>query len=280
MPPTPPPAASQFSRNRLLFITGANRGLGAAAVDSSLRQGWKVAGCARKLEALDEMEARWGTENFIALRCDVTRRDTIEQALAECCDRFGHPNVVVANAGIGEGGRFQDLTASEIDAIVQTNLLGVMHTAHAALPLLRSAGSGQIITVASVSAEVPTTLAVVYAATKAGVAAFTEALRRELGGTGIEAGTILPGFIRTRMTRGVPLPMPEPELFGRALVSMVRRPRRRMYVPRYYAPAGWINRLAPGPMDLITSFVMRRLHERMEKLNSDVSDSQSPAAPL
>jgi short-subunit dehydrogenase len=132
---------------------------------------------------------------------------------------------------------------------IEVNLLAVMRAARAVLPGMLARKSGHILSIASVASEIPSPQGVVYAASKGGVLAFSEGLRRELRGTGVHVTVIQPGFIRTEMTAAVTLPMPEAALVGDVVVRLLRHPRRRALTPRFYGAGIWLNRFAPGIVD-------------------------------
>ena len=116
---------------------------------------------------------------------------------------------------------------------------------------MQAAGGGHILAIASVSAEIAMPGAAIYAATKAGVVAFCEGLRREVNPHGIAVTAILPGFIATPMTANVTFPMPPASVVGDAVARLIRHPRRRVVIPAWYAPLMTLNRLAPGLIDMM-----------------------------
>jgi len=110
---------------------------------------------------------------------------------------------------------------------------------------------GHILAIASVAAGCVMSGSAVYGATKAGVVAFCEGLRREVGRHGIAVTAILPGFIATPMTEGHPFPMPPASRVGNAVARLIHRPRQRVVIPGWYAPLMTINRVAPVIFDAI-----------------------------
>ena len=111
--------------------------------------------------------------------------------------------------------------------------------------------AAELESVASVAAGCAMPRSAIYSATKAGVVAFCEGLRREVRMHGIAVTAILPGFIATRMTEGLTIPMPPASRVGDAVARLIRRPRRLVVIPAWYAPLLTLNRLAPGLVDAI-----------------------------
>jgi len=261
-----------------IWITGASRGLGRAAALACLREGHQVLATSRSGGGFEDLPNQH-TGALQVLAADVRERADLDRAAATGEEAWGGIDVVLANAGISIPGEFSSLSDAELVELLEVNLLGMMRTVHAALPGMLRRGSGHIITVSSIAAEVPSRYAVPYAAGKAGVIAFTQALGRELQDAGLKTSCILPGFIRTDMTKGVPFPMPGAEIFGQAVVRLILRPRRKLIVPGFYAAGAWMNRLTPGVMDLISNRVMDRLHSASDNLNQSATPSQPEHDP-
>jgi short-subunit dehydrogenase len=120
---------------------------------------------------------------------------------------------------------------------------------------------GHILTTSSVAGDVPTGGLSVYAATKGGVTAFSEALRREVASQGIRVTHLVPGFIESEMTARNTFPMPPASAVGNLVVNLLKHPRRRAVIPRYYGAGIWANRLLPWIVDP----VIMRLQRMFEK---------------
>jgi short-subunit dehydrogenase len=102
-----------------------------------------------------------------------------------------------------------------------------------------------------------------YSGTKIGVRGLSDALRRELRRDHIAVVLIEPGFIRTEMTAGMPLPLPGPDVVAHAVAGAIRSPRRTIIVPWYYVPLALVAKLLPGPVDwLVGSGLFQRLYRR------------------
>jgi short-subunit dehydrogenase len=238
-------------KDRVILITGASSGLGEATARACARAGARLALAARREERLRALAAELdsvGAETLVLpteMREPASIRAMAEATLA--C--FGRVDALIANAGVGYSASVIEMSEEQLLEHVEVNLLGVIRSARAVLPDMRAAGRGQILAIASVAAEVALPGAVVYAATKAGVVAFCEGLRREVAADGIAVTAVLPGFIATPMTARVKFTMPLASQFGEAVVHWVRRPRARVVYPRWYAPLITLNRWAPGLVD-------------------------------
>lgn len=180
--------------------------------------------------------------------------------VARTLDAYGRIDILINNAGISGGSRMTDSDDADMERIINVNLLAPARCIHAVLPAMQRQGSGVIVNMGSVSGEVA--IRGLYSATKFGVRGMSDALRRELRGSGIDVVLIAPGFIRTSMTEGLRLPMPGPEAVARAVVNGIRRPRRRIIVPAIYAPLAYVAKALPWLIDGI--FGSRR-YQHMSK---------------
>jgi short-subunit dehydrogenase len=240
----------QPSEARVVLITGASSGIGAAVARSCAAAGFRVALAARRVERLEQLASELGRpDSVLLIRADMRQPDDVARMVRETESRFGRIDVLLANAGVGHGIPFVQTTDDQLLDQIEVNLLAVMRAAQAVLPGMLARRSGHILSIASVASEIPSPAGVVYAASKGGVLAFSEGLRRELRGTGVHVSVIQPGFIRTEMTARVNIPMPPPSLIGDLVLDLLRRPRRRAVLPRFYGAGIWLNRFAPGIID-------------------------------
>jgi len=150
-------------------------------------------------ELLNEVARECGNEAF-AIECDVSDRDAIERAVAESAERMGGIDVLVANAGIAGAGTVRTIDPDAFDRTIEVNLLGVWRTVRAALPHI-VASKGYILNIASVAAILHAPLMSAYAASKAGVEAFSDSLRFEMEHLGVSVGVAYFLWIDTDMVR-------------------------------------------------------------------------------
>ncbi len=185
---------------KVALITGAASGIGRAITERYVADGACVMAGDIDAAGLAALEAQFGS-SVATLLCDVTS-ETEVAALCDCAiERFGHLDIVVANAGAGTYGLITDLPLDEWRRIIDLCLTGVFIT-------LKHAGSrisdgGSIITIASLNAIQPSQGMSAYCAAKAGVAMLSQVAAMELGGRKIRVNTIAPGLVETNATSGM-----------------------------------------------------------------------------
>ncbi|WP_299082046.1 SDR family oxidoreductase [uncultured Ruegeria sp.] len=188
-------------QGKTVLITGASRGIGAEAGRVFAAAGANVVLVARSRDQIETLAVGLG-DNTIALACDVSDFAQVEQVVADCVDRFGGLDVLIGNAGVIEP-IFQ-LSNADTEAwsqAIDINLKGVFYGMRAALPVMRAAGGGTILTVSSGAASNPVEAWSHYCASKAGAKMLTECLHMEEGHHGIRAMGLSPGTVATDMQR-------------------------------------------------------------------------------
>jgi NADP-dependent 3-hydroxy acid dehydrogenase YdfG len=181
---------------RVLLITGASSGIGAATARSAASDGWRVALGARSEGRLNALVEEIGVERAFAQRCDVTDFYEQERLVAATIERFGRVDAVFANAGFGAKRGFLEETPEHWRAMVETNVLGVAYTIRAALPHFKERGTGHFVLTSSVAGRRPLPGSL-YSATKFAVTAIGHALRAELAETDLRVTLIEPGMVDT-----------------------------------------------------------------------------------
>ncbi len=186
-----------MAESRVLLITGASTGIGAATARQAAEAGWRVVLAARsedKLAALaDELG---GDDTAAAVRCDVTSWEDQQAAVAAATERFGRLDAFFANAGFGAARGFLEETPEHWKAMVDTNVYGCALSIRAALGHFRDRGAGHMVLTGSVAGRraLPGSL---YSATKWAVTAMGESLRAEVADTPIRVTLIEPGMVDT-----------------------------------------------------------------------------------
>jgi NADP-dependent 3-hydroxy acid dehydrogenase YdfG len=180
---------------RVALVTGASGGVGAATARALHAAGAQVALLSRRGTDL-------GLEGALGIACDVRDRAAVEAATAAAVERFGALQIVVANAGVGSYGPFTELAPADLEAMIDTNLKGVIYTAAATVPHLVAAGDGDFISLASVAGVNAFPGEAVYNASKFGQVGFTRALDIELRERGVRCTTIAPGGVNTDFAIG------------------------------------------------------------------------------
>ena len=178
--------------DRVGFVTGASRGVGAAVARAFHGDGMKVALASRSGDDLGI---------GLGLECDVSSPDAVAAAVDAALAEFGRLDVVVANAGVGAYGPFLEMDPDDVEAMIDVNLKGTLYTARFTLPHLIES-KGDFVSLASVAGLRAFPGEAVYNASKFGMLGFTRALDHELRELGVRVTNIAPGGIATDFAMG------------------------------------------------------------------------------
>ncbi len=192
--------------SKVALVTGGGSGIGRGIAIRFAEEGADVAVADVNRQGAEDTagEVRRMGARSLTIEADVTSRADCERMVRETVDALGKLDIFVANAGIGRGAPFLEITEEDWDAVVRTNLTGVFLSCQAAARQIVSQGhGGRIITMASVAAERPSAFMASYNASKAGVRMLTKVMALELGQHRITVNAIAPGVIETPLT--VPL---------------------------------------------------------------------------
>ncbi len=184
---------------KIALVTAASKGLGKATALQFVREGAKVAICARS-ELIDkaavEIESETGQE-VLAVRADVTQQEDIERLINATVEKFGGLDILVTNAGGPPAGTFDDIDLTAWEASVNLNLLSAVRLIKYALPHLRQSAAPAILTVTSSSPKQPAENLILSNSIRLAVIGLTKTLSRELGSDRIRVNSILPGWTYT-----------------------------------------------------------------------------------
>jgi NADP-dependent 3-hydroxy acid dehydrogenase YdfG len=200
-------AATSNLDGTVALVTGASSGIGEATARRLAAEGAAVAVVARRADRLErlgsEIAAAGGTA--LPIEADVSEREQAEGAVARVVDELGRLDVLVNNAGVMLLGPIVEAPVEEWEQMTQVNLLGLLYTAHAALPHLLEAAAKEprnvadLINISSVAGRVARRGSGVYNATKHGVGAFSESLRQEVTRRHVRVALVEPGAVATEL---------------------------------------------------------------------------------
>jgi 3-oxoacyl-[acyl-carrier protein] reductase len=181
---------------RKVLVTGGNRGIGLAIARTFVEAGDEVVVTTRSGDA---------PEGLRAVQCDVTDSASVDAAFAAAEELLGGPvEVLVANAGVTRDTLLMRMSDEDFDAVVDTNLTGAFRCARRAVTGMIRRRHGRIILISSVVGLYGSPGQANYAASKSGLVGLARSITRELGGRGITANVVAPGFIETDMTAALP----------------------------------------------------------------------------
>ncbi len=193
-------------RNKVAIITGAASGIGLATAHVFASEGARVVLAdidAIRTDAAAAAVTQAGGET-LAVRVDVTDRESVDAMVAATLKRFGRIDCLVNNAGITKDSRLVKMTEQQFDSVMSVNLKGVFHCTQAVVPTMLEQESGVILIASSVVGLYGNFGQTNYAATKAGVIGFAKTWGRELGPKGIRTVAVCPGFVATPILETIP----------------------------------------------------------------------------
>jgi 3-oxoacyl-[acyl-carrier protein] reductase len=179
-----------------VLVTGGNRGIGLAIAQAFVAEGDQVAITARS----GELPAELAGTDVLVVKADVTDSVSIDAAFDRIEAELGPVEIVVANAGITRDGLILRMSDDDIDAVLDTNLVGALRVARRAAKGMVRLRRGRLVFVSSVVGLLGSAGQANYAASKAGLVGVARSLARELGSRGITANVVTPGFVDTDMT--------------------------------------------------------------------------------
>ncbi len=208
---------------RVLLITGASSGIGAATARHASADGWRVVLAARSQERLRELaQELGGTQRALALCCDVTEWEQQQRMVADALEHFGRVDAAFANAGFGGARGFLADTPEHWREMVLTNVYGAALTIRASVPVLKQT-RGHLLLTSSVAGRRPLPGSL-YSCTKHAVTAMGEAARQDLHGTGIRVTLIEPGMTDTPFFDERPTDALADEDIARAVIYALSQP--------------------------------------------------------
>jgi hypothetical protein len=230
-------------------ITGASAGIGEALARRYAGPHNALGLIARRKEALEALAAGLPGRSAV-YPLDVTDEQALARAAEDFVERFGPPELVIANAGVSAGTHGEALgDAAKLRRLLEVNVIGLAATLAAFAPAMRAAGRGTLCGIASVSGFRGLAGAGAYCASKAAAITWLESLRVELRGSGVSVVTLCPGYVDTPMTRinryRMPFLLPADEA-ARRIARAIDAKRRLAVIPWQMALVSYPLRALPG----------------------------------
>jgi len=255
---------------RVVAITGASAGIGRATALRVARDGASVAVCGRRGDRLEAVAAAIAAAGGTALPiiADVTREADMLTFVARTVERFGRLDVMMCNAGFGIAGTIDDISAGQMQRLMDVNYLGTFHAARAALAVFRRQARGHLIVISSIVGKRGVPYMGAYSATKFAQVGMAECLRSELAGTDINVSIVYPVSTPTEFnevmaresgaTSSAKGPRQPAEEVADAIARAIERPVAEVYP--YFKSRGlvWLNAVAPGLCDRVVQKFGRR----------------------
>ncbi|MDT8333283.1 SDR family oxidoreductase [Roseomonas gilardii] len=197
---------TQGIQDKVVVITGASSGLGAATARRLARDGAHVVLGARRLERLQALAGELSLGQDAVVQTDVTEREQVQRLVDRAMQIHGRIDVMLNNAGLMPFSPLERLKVEEWDRTIDVNVKGVLYGIAAALPHMKARRSGHIISVSSVAGHKVNPAGVVYAATKHAVRVISEGLRQEVKPYNIRSTIISPGMVDTELVDSITEP--------------------------------------------------------------------------
>ena len=199
-----------MSDKKIWLVTGAGRGMGTDIARAALDAGHAVVATGRNP---DRVTAALGAhEDLLTVALDVTDPDSVQTAVDAAVQRFGRIDVLVNNAGNFYAGFFEEISAEDFRAQIETNLFGPLNVTRAVLPVMRAQRSGLLVTFSSTAGITGGEFTSAYAASKFALEGWSESLTPEVAPFGIRTMLVEPGFFRTELLTEDSTRYPEPTI--------------------------------------------------------------------
>jgi short-subunit dehydrogenase len=254
-------------RDKVVLITGASEGIGAACAAAFRSRGARLAVAARSAEKLERIAGPDG----LALPGDLLDAGARERAVKATLDRFGRIDVLVNNAGVGLYAPTWKAPLDEVRRMLELNLFAAIDMVQRTTPHMIERRSGTIVNVSSIGGKVPLPWFTLYSASKFALSAMTDGLRMELRAHGVHCLLVCPGYVKTGFQQNALAGKPPerlwrmrkfaitPDQCAEALVRGVERGKRTVVVPK----VGWVlmaaRAILPGVIDARLESIYRGL---------------------
>lgn len=262
-------------KDKVVLITGASSGFGEDAGRLFAKEGCRVVLAARRLERLQSLaeEIQNAGGEALAIPVDVNEPAEINVMVQTVLDLYGRIDILFNNAGFGSVDWFEDLDpVRNIETIIRVNLIGTMLVTHAVIGHMLKRRTGHIINMSSVAGLIAPPLLSNYSASKYGIRAFTDSLRREVAPFGIRVSGIYPGWAATEFwkviqanrskqpEREFKYPQLASEYVAKRVVKVAKRPVRSLVIPWWYRIITGFDTIFPIFVDWILYLYSKLIH--------------------
>ena len=190
-------------KDKIILITGANRGIGLNILQKISNNGYTVIGTSRSESGLENISNTLENTNGEGMIMDVTNQESIDKAVSNIKEKYGVIYGLVNNAGITQDNLLMRMTDKEWSSVIDTNLTSLYRVTKSVVKDMMKARIGRIINIGSIVGLMGNAGQSNYSATKAGLLGFTKSLARELSSRNINVNSVSPGFIETDMTKAL-----------------------------------------------------------------------------
>lgn len=260
--------------NKTILITGASSGIGKASAELFAKNGANIILVARDEEKLNKVNQEISHKNIktLACRCDVSDKNQVKQMTDTVIEKFDKIDVLVNNAGFAIYGSVSNTSIDDIESQMRTNYLGMVYCTKNLLPYMLKQKSGHIVNVASVAASFGLPGIASYCASKFAMLGFSEGLKHELKGTGVDVTVVSPIMVRTNffdnpsfenMPKNTALSL-SAENVAKAIVKASTSSRLEIIVPRLVRGVVWAKHTLP---DIVNPVVGNSFKKQLEKSN-------------
>lgn len=252
------------------LITGASSGIGAATARELAGHGIRVILVARRGDRLrgivEDIRNTGGQAHFIS--ADLSQKADLDRIVGQLSEKFAPIDILINNAGIGWYGYFADMPWKTAEEMLQVNMTAVVYLTHVLIPQMRARTKGHIINIGSIAGGFPNQGVSIYSASKSFLDGFSTALHREMKGSGVQvsvvrAGPVMSEFFQqaARRPQGMMIPMARfaipAERLARKIWSLLKQPRRVIYVPGVLALTPWIELVFGWLIDRMGPLLLR-----------------------
>ncbi len=247
-----------FSNKRILFI-GAAGGIGSYMTSALLSAGAQV--CAvglfeKELEELKEGVKEYSS-NICSVVADITDSEDRSNCIKSMQENFGGVDILINLAGINVFARFEEQTEESIEKLMLVNAVAPMLMSHAVLPMMLEQGHGQIVNVGSTFGSIGFSCFTSYSTSKFALRGFSQALRRELTGTGVEVTYVAPRGVDTplnppavyEMSKEVKMSFDRPKLVAKKIIKAMEKKKKEKYIGFPESLFARVNGIFPGLVD-------------------------------